>query len=461
VRSTGLFDAIPARKRFLKREGSEAALCRQVFIDKALAFPAVTFRFTQDGKLKLFLPGAGSFKERFAAALLEDQELQFVHEIETQGNGFSAVIVIGGPELVRRDRRQQFIFANGRRIQDFSLLQALEYGVQGWFPNGTHPLGAVFIDVDPSLADFNIHPAKREVRFKNPGDIHHAITSALRDFMHHRSIAYRPGENEKGRDFWEAAEGEPPAYLSREGYRSGTGGEPSLTNVRSAGVPGDRGRNTGSYNSGALALEALLDKPPAFAPLPGRAAAGPASTAGTGGLRLAGRVFDLFILIERGDQLFIIDQHAAHERILYDRFLSKTIPAQELLAPIPFTTSSEDDDHFLKGHRTALQKLGIRIEGGEDGAWLIEALPSDWRLSDAETVEAILTLKDAGENIAERWAATLSCHGAVKDGDYLDDNTALELARAVLALPEGRCPHGRPLWVELSREALYRGVKRV
>jgi DNA mismatch repair protein MutL len=452
VRADGLFDAIPARKRFLKREGSEAALCRQVFIDKALAFPAVTFRFIQDNKLRLFLPAASSFKERFSAALLENREAPFVHEIDTQGNGFSAVIVIGGPELARRDRRQQFIFANGRRIQDFSLLQALEYGVQGWFPNGVHPAGAVFIDIDPSLADFNIHPAKREARFKNPADIHHALTSTLRDFMHHRNIAYRSAaDTERGNtgygsteyktskdsDFWELA----------DGGRPGNGG-------RNNGVYS--GSYTGSYNAGALALEALLEKSPAFAPLPGRTAP-PAN----GELRLAGRAFNLFIIVEQGDRLFLIDQHAAHERILYDRFLSKPIPAQELLAPIPFSTDSEDDDHFLNRCRDALQKLGIRIEGGEGGAWLIEALPADWRLSDTETIKAILTLKDAGENIAERWAATLSCHRAVKDGDYLDDGAALELARAALALPEACCPHGRPLWAELNRQELYRVVKRL
>jgi DNA mismatch repair protein MutL len=193
VRALGLFDSIPDRKRFLKREGSEAALCRQIFIEKALAFPALNFRFTQDGTLKLFFPAVSSRKERFANALLEKQEGAFLHEINARGEGFSVAIVAGGPELFRNDRRQQYIFANGRRIQDYSMMQALEYGTQGWFPNGTHPVGAVYIDIDPSLADFNIHPAKREVRFKDGGAIHHCITSALRNYMHHCTLASRGG----------------------------------------------------------------------------------------------------------------------------------------------------------------------------------------------------------------------------------------------------------------------------
>jgi DNA mismatch repair protein MutL len=182
VRALGLFDTIPARKRFLKREGSEAALCRQIFTDKALAFPGVLFRFVQDGKLKTQVPLQSGKKERCGDLLLGTNERPFLHEIGASGPGFRVTIVFGGPELYRGDRRQQYIFANRRRIQDFALSQALEYGLQGWFPNGTHPLGAVYVDIDPALADFNIHPAKKEVRFADPGAIHHAVTQALRDF---------------------------------------------------------------------------------------------------------------------------------------------------------------------------------------------------------------------------------------------------------------------------------------
>jgi DNA mismatch repair protein MutL len=160
-----------------------------------------------------------------------------------------------------------------------------------------------------------------------------------------------------------------------------------------------------------------------------------------------------------GDRLFIIDQHAAHERILYERFLHKSIPIQELLVPIPFSTESEDEDAFLSTHQEDLKKLGIVLKE-DDGQWLIEALPAGWALGDGETVEEILKLKTAGKNMGEHWAATLSCHGAIKDGDYLDDASARELAEAALALPVPRCPHGRPLWVEISREELFRGVQR-
>jgi DNA mismatch repair protein MutL len=344
------------------------------------------------------------------------------------------------------------------------MIQALEYGTQGWFPNGTHPVGAVYIDVDPALADFNIHPAKREARFKDAGAIHHSITATLRDFVRRGDLARQARE----------------------------GGMEHRALPCQASLP--YGTPVGNAaNAAALALNALLDKPPEFAPLPGRRPEDQALFGETGSFgamagpfalsqaaeprpvygdsqatdryaaakpRLAGRIFKLFLLAELGDRLFIIDQHAAHERILYDRFLSKPITTQELLAPIPFSTASEDDDNFLASHIEDLRRLGIVITGDGGGGWLVEALPAGWQAGDGETVDEILKLRTARENIAEHWAATLSCHSAVKDGDYLDDNAALALAEAALALPVPRCPHGRPIWVEITREALFHLVQR-
>ena len=444
VRALGLYDTIPARKQFLKRPGSEAAVCRQIFNEKALAFPDIAFRFTQDGVLKAYLNPVSSLRERFGQIFLKEREAAFLHEIAANGNGFSVSAVVGGPELSRGDRRLQFVFANNRRIQDFALLQALEYGLQGWFPNGTHPLGAVFVIVDPALADFNIHPAKREVRFADPGAIHHALSTALRDFCRFEMI-----------------------HDSSHGGAEAQRGEIQFPHY----PPSDR-----------LAMEALLAKPPEFAALPGRertlpgrgeilpareAAPEQFSAAeetvpypeASGKARYLGRLFGLFILVEKGDRLFIIDQHAAHERILYDRFIAGPVQRQELLVALPFSTESPADDSFLEEKREELAKLGIVLRRDED-EWLIEALPTGWKLSDRETVAEILNLRTANENLAEHWAATISCHGAIKDGEFLDERTALALAEEAFAIPAQRCPHGRPIWFEISRDELFRAVKR-
>ncbi|MDR1400562.1 MAG: DNA mismatch repair endonuclease MutL [Treponema sp.] len=465
VRTTGLFDTIPVRKRFLKRDWSEANLCRLTFFDKALAFPAISFRLTFDGKLKTALPAASSLKERFASLLLDPSQAAYLHEIHSAMTRFSVSIVVGGPELARPDRRQQYVFANGRRIQDFSLMQALEYGTQGWFPNGYHPVGAIFVDIDPAMADFNIHPAKREVRFADASAIHHAITSSLRDFVHHRNQQY-------AEQIYTVPEAE--FLFPTEPYKSNQ--ECEYTVAR------------------ALALDALQESPPEYAPqalfaqpvTPEYAPSLVPQTVHTDltayaelaahtelathtpspvfhaghKLRYVGKAFDIFIIIEKDNRLFFIDQHAAHERILYEQFLVRPVPIQELLVAIPFRTESEEDDQFLNTRRDALERLGVVIKM-DRGSWRIEALPAHWNLSDSETIQAILDLKRAGADLVEHWLATLACHRAVKEGDNLDECVALSLAEATLALPVLRCPHGRPILFELSREILLRAVKRV
>jgi len=431
VRALNLFESIPARKRFLKREGSEGTLCRQVFLDKALAFNEINFKFINEGKLKDFLPSAASKKERFAAALLEQNEKDFLHEINVTGEGFSAVIVIGGSELYRNDRRQLYIFANGRRINDYSLLQAVEYGSQGWFPNGTHPIGAVFIEIDPSLADFNIHPAKREARFRDIGAIHRAISAGVKTFFHRKEVA-RISDIEK-RDSHEDTKAQ------REEER-----EFSFSHS-------NNGHNT---NRSSEAHKGLANKN--FASLASLSALARNSSEN---ILYVGKLFNLFVLIEWEDRLYMIDQHAAHERILYDKFLQEGIPKQELLSPIPFSTESEEEDAFLETNSKELSQLGIDIIKDED-TWTIEALPADWRISDADTIKEILNLRTAGENMAKRWAATCCCRAAIKDGDYLDDETAFALGKEALNLPDPRCPHGRPIWTEISREALFKAVRR-
>jgi DNA mismatch repair protein MutL len=434
IRAADIFDTIPVRKRFLKRDWSEAHLCKLAFLDKALAFPRIGFKFMQDKKLKTYLPPVSGRKERFSAALLRRTEGNFLHEIGASGAGFEVMIVLGGPELSRNDRRQQYVFANGRRIQDFSLLQALEYGVQGWFPNSAHPIGAVYVDIDPAKADFNIHPAKREVRFADSGAIHHAITQSIRNFIHHRNLAVEKLYHEPSA---------PHLTFQRDETLQKNSPEPETQN---------RNQSVGFI----LAEKALSGEPLRQS----RSAGAPQSEEPGNGLKYAGRLFGLFIMVEKDNRLFIIDQHAAHERLLYDEFLAKPIPQQELLVSIPFGTESEDDDQFLETRREELAELGVVIASADRGSWRIDALPASWHLGDRETVREILNLKTAGENLAEHWAAALSCHRAVKDGAYLDESAALELAGAALQLPVPRCPHGRPLWFEITRDELCKAVKR-
>jgi DNA mismatch repair protein MutL len=469
ARVLGLFDNFPARKKFLKRDGAEAGLCKQALVEKALAFPDVAFRFFQDGELKLFLPAVQTRRERFGAAALPGAPPAGLHEIAASGPGFSLSIVIGGPETKRPDRRGQYVIVNGRRVQDFGLLQAIEYGVRGWFPNGSHPVGALYVDVDPALADFNIHPAKREVRFKDAPAIHAAATRALADFMRRLGIAAgadeaAPSVAELALEAYGApADGAAPEYGAAKGAVSivdydGGGARRTGAGSAVADAPFAEGGQyrTGSAGSDAsrAALVELLQRRTAFAPPP---RAEPAS----GAVSFVGRAFGLFLVAEKGEKLYLIDQHAAHERLLYDRLSSETPRRQALLVPLPFRTETPAEDEFLASRRAELAALGIEVVDEGDGAWRLDALPAGWPEADADTVRSLLDLGAAGAGLADAWRAGAACRLAVKDGDFLDDAAAAGLAEAALGLPVPRCPHGRPVYAEISRDALLKAVRRI
>jgi DNA mismatch repair protein MutL len=427
VRTRFLFDYIPARKRFLKRPASEALLCKQVFLEKAAAFPDVQFRFVQDGTFKVFLPSGVGLKDRFASAFKLENFRSLLHHSEGRGAGFTFSIILGGPGLSRLDKKLQMVFANGRRIHDWGLQQALEAGLQGGFPNNEHPVGAIFLDIDPRLVDFNIHPAKREAKFQQAGDIHHAVTTTLRAFL--------------------------PGLLEHQPLAMSLPAQPGLP--LSFRPP----RDTESSLPENLAEQALKEYDASGEPSGQTLVA--ESAPFYGAFKFVGRLWGVFILVEKEGRLYIIDQHAAHERILYQRYLSMPIPGEKLLIPLTFSTETAEEDRFLRAHRGELSRLGIRLEQEAPHVWRMETLPAGWHATDGETIKAVLALPRTGTNFVESWTASCACHTAIRDGAFLDEQTALRLAREALDIPVHHCPHGRPIWVEITQEELLKGVKRL
>jgi DNA mismatch repair protein MutL len=453
VRTRFLFDYIPARKRFLKRPASEAQLCRQVFLEKAAAFPDVQFRFIQDGTLKVFLPSGVSLKDRFAAAFKLDPVASLLHHIAGRGAGFSFSAIVGGPGLSRLDKKLQMVFANGRRIQDWGLQQTLEAGLQGGFPNNEHPVGAIFLDVDPERVDFNIHPAKREAKFREAGDIHHAVTSTLRAFL---------SELLGGRSFTMPLSERSGQFLpfSSSGQMSGRAYDRTFNPAHNQGERTEPRWGAATDLASVLADEALYGDAETDSGASGAVIAAE-SAPPYGELTFVGRLWGVFILVAKGSRLYLIDQHAAHERILYQRYLAKPIPGEKLLIPLTFSVDSAEEDAFLREHKETLSRRGIRLEQDAPHTWRLETLPAGWRASDGETIKAVLALPRTGTNFIESWAASCACHTAIRDGAFLDERTALALAQEAMDMPDHHCPHGRPIWVEITQESLLKGVKRL
>jgi DNA mismatch repair protein MutL len=426
-----LFFNMPARKRFLKRPQTEGAMCKAVFVEKALAFPGVAFKLYGDGALLLYLPPA-PLAERVALAHEKAFPAAALEEASATGDGFRLTAVCARPEVSRSDRKYLQVFCNRRRIFDFSLLQAVEYAYTGFLPGGLKPVAFVFADVDPELVDFNIHPAKREARFRNLPALHAALAALVKDLLKRTVPAALQAAQ---RVFDEGGTGK---------IGAGTG-SPRLF-PRSEGSLADGGRAILDAYHRAKSDAAPADRE--------EDEAGPAAP------RYLGQLWRVYLAAAAGDELLLVDQHAAHERLLFDELAKKPRARQALAVPLAFDL--EDDERAaLRNCREALERLGFDLKVTEGGAEA-RALPA--LLASASEADVIAFLKSARgtfEELERRALAQAACRAAVKQGDELDPVSARELLLKALALPDPRCPHGRPVVRRLSRAELDKWFQRI
>ena len=477
VQSEGLFENFPARRQFLKRPATEGIMCRNTFIEKALARPDIAFRFVSDGETKLDLPAGQSLKERFVMANSYSEGSELFYEFSQTSGGenpeWSFTVVIGEPAVSRSNKKEIFIFANGRRIQEYSLVQAVEYGGQGFFPNGTYPVAAVFVQVRPDLIDFNIHPAKREARFADISALHHGLSSSIRNFF--QQYTYSNFQEDKAADDVRENEFEfTPAHQQQETslYEKHISYKPSETNAQSLsdfrskylGIKGSgtgsAGTGTGSAGAGkgsfssstrSLAAEALAAAK-ASNPVPLTEQK----------IRYIGPCLGTFLLVEKNSNLYIIDQHAAHERILFDRLMNSQGDAsrQPLLIPYKIKTESKSQDNQLEKLKPELNRIGFETEHTADGLWEIKTIPDRWTGTEYDLRTLLFVKQVEPKEIIRSIAAMTACKAAVKDGYVLDDITASRLAEEAFTLDDPHCPHGRPIYTVISRERLFELVKR-
>jgi DNA mismatch repair protein MutL len=430
VEVADIFYNLPARKRFLKRANTEGSLCAAVFRDKALGFPDIQFRLSAGGQLRMFLP-QGSRTERIAAAYAERTEPALLHELRGSGDGFAVHLVAGEPGAYRRDRKQLQVFVNSRRVWEYALVQAVEYAYSDYLHGGLHPVVYLFLEVDPEGVDVNVHPAKREVRLRNLGAIHKRVVEILSEFLRVFSTHTTNGVT-GGPGFESFAE---PASTSLPARRAAY----DLSRVLDVAVAAEPTATIGTPEGVALSAndhaetEAELD------------------------YRYLGQLLSLFLVVERPDGLYLIDQHAAHERIIYDR-LTNGFEGQELLFPVHLELDKEQQS-LLAEHSEMLAGLGIRVECS-DGICELMTFPSALDIEAEEIAWMLMEGLERPKDFARELYAALACHAAITDGDQISDATAHAIIQAVLPMENARCPHGRPVWICFSREELFRLVGR-
>jgi len=442
---SALFYNMPARRKFLRTKRSEGAMCRRILLEKATAHPGITFRFFVDGKPRgLYL--AGSRLERVMACWPSPVQKSSWLETMVEEKDFKIHAVLLRPEIARKDRKQIHIFANRRRIDEFSLVHAVSHAYTSWMPGGNFPIAFVFIEVDPALLDFNIHPAKKEVRFRNLQDIRQALIRVIRGHLAEKAYQERGGADIGSANM--------SLLAGDRGTRWTATGLHSL-NKRSYG---HTGREAGTSvqtkfdrdESEVFAREVARRRFERFVPDSAPAGAN---------FRYLGQALGVFLVAESGDSILIVDQHAAHERVLYEKFRGAKPESDRLLVPRSLNLDREAQMK-LELREPRLAALGIEIARDSEGDWLLVALPSVAKnLEDAVAQFLEEGVVEADGLELALWA-DLSCKAAVKDNSVLDDDAANRLLEQTFALENPRCPHGRPLWFEITRSELFELVGR-
>lgn len=505
VQSEGLFENFPARRQFLKRPATEALMCKNTFIEKTIAHPEIAFRFIQDGEIKIDLPQNQSLKERFVMAngLLQYEKLFFEiskkSSFSSENCEWSFNVIIGEPAVSRPSKKDIEIFANGRKIQEYSLVQAVEYGCQGFFPNGTYPVAGVFVHVRPDLIDFNIHPAKKEARFYDISDLHHGLSSTIKDFFKKYTYANfsedKSPDEIRSQDFFdiysdniENQTGTKNTYASIH-YKTSETNNAQLSDFRSKylGIKSQNSQNqsqnsylsrTKLYDIAQQALDAqnpqsdelnqnLEKKEYDSNDFQNQFSSGDTFEQNQQikieeKIKFIGTCLGTFLLAEKNNCLYIIDQHAAHERILFDRLMNNQDENanQQLLIPYKIRTESKMQDLQLEKLQSRLSLIGFEIQKIEDGYWEVSSIPERWTGSEFDLKQALFVKHVEPEEIIRSIAAMTACKAAVKDGYILDPITAEKLVKQAFTLEDPHCPHGRPIYTVISREKLFELVKR-
>ena len=444
VRVEGLFDKIPARRKFLRSPRAEYAACVDAVKRLALARPDVGFRLDHDGRRSIAVQPSDA-PTRVAALLDPGLERHGVG-IDHVREAMQLTGVVSLPTFNRGMADQQYLFVNSRPVKDRLLVGALRAAYRDLIARDRHPVAALFISVPGSEVDINVHPAKTEVRFRDPAAVRGLIVGGLRQALEeagHRSAAREqmaaPVQWSSDLTRHPRESGDPSlAFAARS---PGTSWAPAFAGVTSAH---DQVLDFGHFPPAARAE-------PATAPL----VAHPMGVA-------RGQVAQTYIVAEAEDGLVIVDQHAAHERLVLERMRAARADgeiARQVLLIAETVELDEVDCDRLEEAAPGLSDLGLDIERFGPTAMIVRAVPAALGKPDVAALLADLAGEIAelggATSLRDRLdlvAATIACHGSVRAGRVLSVAEMNALLREMEVTPNsGQCNHGRPTWVKLAR----------
>jgi len=441
VRVEDLFYNLPARLKFLKKDITEQQQIDALVTRYALAYPSVRFHLFHDGRPVLQTSGNGDRREvlaRFYGVDVARQMLEVgLEEVDIKISGFVSPI-----SLTRSNRRDMTFFVNGRWVQDPALSSALLQAYHTLLMVGRYPMAVLFLELDPETVDVNVHPAKAEVRFRSSDHVFTTVQRAVRRGL----LAYSPLPQISPAT-WRSAAAQ--AQTSPAQRMIDPSWEIAAT-TRLEAIPEEAGETSEATE---VQTSPMMGLPAGSLPL----------------LRLIGQLGSMYLVAEGPDGLYLVDQHAAHERVLFERFmhqLGAPIASQALLEAVTFQLPPQNS-RMLNEQLAELVKLGFQVEPFGPNSFRVRAIPAMLSGIDPATVVRVV-VEDFEEDETPlqaekeaRLAARICKRAAVKGGQALSVEEQKALLRDLEACQSPRtCPHGRPTMIHLSVELLERQFGR-
>lgn len=446
-----LFFNVPARRKFLRSEQTELAHARQVFLVHALAHPRVAWTLRVDEREVYQLPAESTLEER-VRQLFGPDFLDGFRPVAGEREGVRISGLASLPQVTRADRSEQYIFVNGRPASAPVIGFAIHEAYKALIPRGRHPVLFLFIALPPGEVDVNVHPTKKEVRFRQSGHLRDALVESLRAAL---SLV------DEGT----------PRKTTVGALLAASRAAPALRVVDLPELPAFSYPRLDPLVEGTSALTSSSSTPPAVELPPDSAAAGPRAQGPWSWCRVLGQVGGLYVVLESEDGLILMDPHAAHERVMFERFmqglLRHEIKMQGLLAPESVDLPPERAQR-VRDNMASLRDMGFGIAEFGGDSFVVDAMPSFLGPVSAKAVlgEIAGTLDRGGRRAGtERWAeeqiAMAACKAAVKARDKL---TVQEIERLVQDLAACEmpytCPHGRPTLIHMGFDELRRKFGR-
>ncbi|MCK4667482.1 hypothetical protein KAU33_12070, partial [Candidatus Dependentiae bacterium] len=436
-----LFFNIPARRKFLRTKTTENIYNLDIITKFALLYSDIAFNYTQEGKEYFNFTSKDSLEERILVLLGKSMSSENMIKIEDKNDFMSIRGFIGKPHLAGTNYGKQYVFVNGRTVRDRVVRRSIDLAYEGYLMRNRYPTGVLDIKIKTDLIDVNIHPQKLEIRFYSPKQVQKFIVNSIKTEMKKQTDLI------------------PTIDLIQTHSTSETNIPENST------VPGEQQSMFPNSN------------PETLTPLNNEISEDENTSTGKSrglfaGFRYLGQVFQTYLILESENEMIFIDQHAAAERINFEKFTkyqtSHTFPIQQLLFPLDIELSLAESE-FLKENLNIFQNIGIQIEYYGSNTFIITGIPiildPDFSPTDFKDVfEKIFISKDKSNlpDLSKELIKEMACKGSIRANRILDRAEVFELLRELDAADNPfNCPHGRPTIIRFSEKELEKMFKRI